>query len=96
MSLLHGDGHTAPGWLSGITKIFTGRGGGAVGDVPVPPSRGQFVMLEPYDVRPSAGAGRRLRDEVLMQWTRSGHLTAGEADELLALDESTRWYDRTC
>lgn len=94
MSLLHRDGHATPKWLTGVIRVL--GTGGSVGDTPVLRSLGQFVLLAPHNARGPSGPGRHDRDDLLSQWTRSGHLTADDAEWLLALDESTRWYDRTC
>jgi hypothetical protein len=37
------------------------------------------------------GAGGRERSDLLSEWTRSGHLTYGDAELLVALDETTPW-----
>jgi hypothetical protein len=55
-------------------------------------SMGRYVALDA-----TAGAARRLctprttRSELLAEWTRSGSLTYGEAELLMALDETTPW-----
>jgi hypothetical protein len=51
---------------------------------------GQFVpMTRPEPLE----SGRRPDEQVdrLLAWTRTGELTYGEAESLLALDESTSW-----
>jgi hypothetical protein len=53
---------------------------------------GQLVLL---DSRPAARAllsrPRPDRGDLLAEWTRSGELTYGEAESLMALDETTPW-----
>ena len=47
---------------------------------------------------PLTGSGPRRppeRGERLQAWTRTQQLTYGEAEALLALDESTPWYHNT-
>ncbi len=52
-------------------------------------------QLVPLDSRPAPRSAlarpRPERNDLLAEWTRSGDLTYGEAEALMALDETTRW-----
>jgi hypothetical protein len=65
---------------------------GTAGDATVVRSMGQLVVLG------SRPAARRLlsppraeRNDLLAEWTCSGDLSYGEAEMLMALDETTPW-----
>jgi len=51
---------------------------------------GQFVPLTRPTPRPT-GQRSDERADRLLAWTRTGQLTYGEAESLLALDETTAW-----
>jgi len=86
-------------WESRLLRALAGQWGTS-GDPTVLRSMGQFVPLtrpepldlepqntEPHDTAPRSGD----RADRLLAWTRTGQLTYGEAESLLALDESTSW-----
>src|SRR3954447_10240364 len=56
---------------------------------------GRLALLDSW----SPAAGHRLSprratwNDVLIEWTRAGHLTRAQAGALLALDETTPWQD---
>jgi hypothetical protein len=56
---------------------------------------GRLALLDSWS--PAAGhhlsARRAAWNDVLIQWTRSGHLTRAQAGALLVLDETTPWQD---
>jgi hypothetical protein len=80
-------GRTGTIWTSPFVRALAGQFG-TTGDPTVMRSLGQFVPLSAPD-RP----GPRVEDRTgqLLEWTRSGELTYGDAEFLLALDESTAW-----
>jgi hypothetical protein len=78
-----------------IRRLIRGSGRNypaAVEGALVARSMGRYVRLDP-----TAAAARPLdtprttRSEQLAEWTRSGALTYGEAELLMALDETTPW-----
>jgi hypothetical protein len=87
----HGQG-TAWAW---IRRLIRGSGRSypaSVEGVLVARSMGRYAASNP-----TAASARRLgppreaRSELLAEWTRSGALTYGEAERLMALDETTPW-----
>ena len=54
-----------------------------------------IAPLAAVDSRPPArhllGRPRVERSDLLAEWTRSGELSCGEAEALMALDETTSW-----
>ena len=47
---------------------------------------------DPQTAKEQLGAGRPSRDALLADWTRSGDLTYGDAELLVALDDTTPWH----
>lgn len=79
-------------WESSFLRALAGQFGTS-GDPTVLRSMGQFVPLtasEPTVARPSSDD----QADRLLAWTGTGQLTYGEAESLLALDESTSWRYR--
>jgi hypothetical protein len=77
-------------WESSFVRSLAGQGGTSA-DPMVLRSVGQFVPLtrpEPQVIGPRSDD----RPDRLLEWTRTGQLTYGEAESLLALDESTSWH----
>jgi hypothetical protein len=74
-------------WTSSLVRALAGQWGTS-GDPTVLRSLGQFVPMTAAD-----RSGPRVEDRTgqLVEWTRSGELTYGDAELLLALDESTAW-----
>jgi hypothetical protein len=76
-------------WESRFLRSLAGQWGTS-GDPTVLRSMGQFVPL----TRPTPRATGQRSDERadrLLAWTRTGQLTYGGAESLLALDETTAW-----
>jgi hypothetical protein len=63
-----------------------------VGGATVVRSMGQLVALDsPPAADHSLSLPRAGRNDLLAEWTRSGHLSYGDAERLMALDETTNW-----
>ena len=77
-------------WAKPLARALSGQFGTS-GDPTVLRSLGQFVPLTPS--APPARSAPRCEDrsERLLEWSRSRQLTYGDAEALLALDESTAW-----
>ncbi len=93
MSLLRRSAHAQSIWSSGFIRALAGQGGGATGAGTVLRSLGQFVPLT-HGTPQWSGLSGGDRDDVVLELTRSGELSVAEAEQLLALDESTPWFDR--
>ena len=82
----------AQSWTRRVARSLARGHGATDGDVTVLRSMGQLVAL---DSRPAAGRllglPRAGRSVLLAEWTRSGDLSYGEAELLVALDETTPW-----
>jgi hypothetical protein len=79
-------------WMRRLVRGFEPHYPASVEGVLVARSMGRYVPLGPT----AAGGPRRVtlratRGELLTEWTRSGALTNGEAELLMALDETTPW-----
>ncbi len=74
--------------LHALAPGSRGTGGGPA----VVQVMGRLVSL---DAQPAPARPRRRtpeqRSDLLSTWARSGHLTYGDAELLMALDESTAW-----
>ena len=77
-------------WASRLVRSLAGQWGTS-GDPTVMRSLGQFVPLNrpAPQARPALGGDDRA--DLLLEWSRSGRLSYGDAELLLALDESTPW-----
>jgi hypothetical protein len=63
----------------------------STGDVEVIRSVSEHAAPDSQRATEPPGAGGRERSDLLAEWTRSGHLTFGDAELLVALDETTPW-----
>src|SRR5512144_690611 len=84
-------------WLSAGVRRYLGAE--VSGNLPVASCMGFLIPLRPAGTH-AGGTGRHRTDrhdspdrsqELLLTWVRSGDLTWGEAETLLALDQSTPW-----
>jgi hypothetical protein len=79
-------------WARRVVRGLSRMSAGATETGTVVRVMGQLV---PLDSRPAARSvlARPRRDcgELLAEWARSGGLTYGEAEALMALDETTSW-----
>jgi hypothetical protein len=91
MTLPHARG-IARRWTRRVVRGLARSHGAGNGDVTVLRGMGQLVAL---DSRPAArhllDLPRAERSDLLVEWTRSGELSYGEAEQLMALDATTRW-----
>src|SRR4051812_22821753 len=83
----------AQSWTRRVVRgLARGHGAGNGGDATVVRTMGQLVAIGP---RPTArqplDRPRVERSDLLAEWTRSGELSYGEAELLMALDETTPW-----
>ena len=87
-TFLRRQGRTGTIWASSFVRALAGQWG-TTGDPTVLRSLGQFVPMTAPD-----RSGPRVEDRTgqLLAWTRSGEITYGDAEFLLALDESTAWH----
>jgi hypothetical protein len=74
-------------WANRLVRSLAGQWG-TTGEPTVLRCMGQLV---PLTAPPRPGPPSGDRTENLAAWSRSGELTYGEAEMLLALDESTAW-----
>ncbi len=79
-------------WESSFMRSLAGQWGTS-GDPTVLRSMGQFVPLTATKPQ-TPGPRSDERPDRLLAWAGSGQLTYGEAESLLALDESTSWRSR--
>jgi hypothetical protein len=77
-------------WARPLVRALAGQFGTS-GDPLVLRSLGQFVPLAPSAVSARRDPRPDDRGERLLEWSRSELLTYGDAETLLALDESTSW-----
>ena len=77
-------------WARPLVRALAGQFGTS-GDPTVLRSLGQFVPLSPSEPSVRRDPRSSDRSERLLEWSRSGRLTYGDAERLLALDESTAW-----
>jgi hypothetical protein len=78
-------------WSRPLVRALAGQFGTS-GDLSVLRSLGQFVPLTPSAVSTRRDPRPGDRSERLLEWSRSERLTYGDAETLLALDESTAWH----
>lgn len=78
-------------WASRLVRSLAGQWG-TTDDPTVLRSLGQFVPLSAPGPRPRPALDPEDRTDELLAWTRSGELTYGEAERLMALDEATPWH----
>ena len=79
-------------WESRFMRALGGQSSTS-GDLTVLQSMGQFVPLTATGPQ-VAGPHPEDRADRLSTWASSGRLTYGDAEALLALDESTSWGSR--
>jgi hypothetical protein len=86
---------TSPGtraWARRVVRALSRTSAGATETGTVVRVMGHLV---PHDTRPAARSvlarPRPDRGDLVAEWTRSGDLTYGEAEALMALDETTSW-----
>jgi hypothetical protein len=88
----HGRGAAARAWIRRLIRGSRWNYSPALESVLVARSMGRHV---PLDQTAAAvlrrGTPRASRGELLTEWTRSKTLTYGEAELLMALDETTPW-----
>jgi hypothetical protein len=91
MALPHARG-VAQSWTRRVVRGLARGHGVGNGDATVVRTMGQLVAIGP---RPAArqplDRPRAERGDLLAEWTRSGELSYGEAELLMALDETTPW-----
>jgi hypothetical protein len=82
----------ARNWTRRAVRGLARAHGAGNGHATVVRSMGQLVAI---DSRPAArhllAQPRGERNDLLAAWTRSGDLSYGEAELLMALDETTSW-----
>jgi hypothetical protein len=82
----------ARSWTRRVVRGLARAHGAGDGNATVVRSMGHLVAL---DSRPAArhllSLPRAKRSDLLAEWTRSGDLSYGEAELLMALDETTSW-----
>ena len=93
MTLSHEHGRgAARAWIRRLIRGSSWNYSPALEGVLVARSMGRYV---PLDQTAAAvfrrGTPRATRGELLTEWTRSETLTYGEAELLMALDETTPW-----
>jgi hypothetical protein len=86
---------TSPGTRAWVRRVVRGLSRTSAGATEIGTVVRVMGHLVPLDTRPAARSvlARPLpdRDELVAEWTRSGDLTYGEAQALMALDETTSW-----
>jgi hypothetical protein len=91
LSHKHGRG-AARAWIRGLIRGSGWNYPAAMESVLVARSMGRYVPRDPTAASVlRLGTPRATRGELLAEWTRSGALTYGEAELLMALDETTPW-----
>jgi len=82
----------AQSWTRRVVRGLARGHGAGNGDATVVRTMGQLVAIGP---RPAArqplDRPRAERGDLLAEWSRSGELSYGEAELLMALDETTPW-----
>jgi hypothetical protein len=81
-------------WANRLVRSLAGQWG-TTNEPTVIRSLGRFVPLSAPGPKDRPGLDAETRTDRLLEWTRSGHLTYGEAELLLALDESPLWRSGT-
>jgi len=79
-------------WANGFLRSLAGQWGTS-GEPTVLRSTGQFVPLTAPRPQSRPSLPTDDQGDRLLAWARSGRLSYGEAERLLALDESTSWRE---